>query len=189
MKWTLMAVCFGFLLDLLLGDPRWLYHPVRIIGNGISLMEKGLRKVFPKTKGGERAAGTLLVLVIVLVSAAVPFGILYLAYGWNPWLGLTLETFMCYQLLATRSLRDESKKVYDALQTGDLEKSRYAVSMIVGRDTQSLTEEGVTKAAVETVAENTSDGIIAPLFYMMIGGAVGGFAYQAINTMDSMVGY
>ena len=189
MKWTLMAVCFGFLLDLLLGDPRWLYHPVRIIGNGISLMEKGLRKVFPKTKGGERAAGTLLVLVIVLVSAAVPFGILYLAYGWHPWLGLTLETFMCYQLLATRSLRDESKKVYDALQTGDLEKSRYAVSMIVGRDTQSLTEEGVTKAAVETVAENTSDGIIAPLFYMMIGGAVGGFAYKAINTMDSMVGY
>ena len=127
--------------------------------------------------------------MIVLVSAAVPFGILYLAYGWNPWLGLTLETFMCYQLLATRSLRDESKKVYDALQTGDLEKSRYAVSMIVGRDTQSLTEEGVTKAAVETVAENTSDGIIAPLFYMMIGGAVGGFAYKAINTMDSMVGY
>ena len=190
MKWTLMAVCFGFLLDLLLGDPRWLYHPVRIIGNGISLMEKGLRKVFPKTKGGGTGEpGTLLVLVIVLVSAAVPFGILYLAYGWNPWLGLTLETFMCYQLLATRSLRDESKKVYDALQTGDLEKSRYAVSMIVGRDTQSLTEEGVTKAAVETVAENTSDGIIAPLFYMMIGGAVGGFAYKAINTMDSMVGY
>lgn len=150
---------------------------------------KGIAKSISQNKGGERAAGTLLVLVIVLVSAAVPFGILYLAYGWNPWLGLTLETFMCYQLLATRSLRDESKKVYDALQTGDLEKSRYAVSMIVGRDTQSLTEEGVTKAAVETVAENTSDGIIAPLFYMMIGGAVGGFAYKAINTMDSMVGY
>lgn len=96
---------------------------------------------------------------------------------------------MCYQLLAARSLRDESKKVYDALKTGDMEKSRHAVSMIVGRDTRSLTEEGVTKAAVETVAENTSDGIIAPLFYMMIGGAVGGFAYKAINTMDSMVGY
>ena len=96
---------------------------------------------------------------------------------------------MCYQLLAARSLRDESKKVYDALQTGDIEKSRYAVSMIVGRDTQNLTEEGVTKAAVETVAENTSDGIIAPLFYMMIGGAVLGFAYKSVNTMDSMVGY
>ncbi len=96
---------------------------------------------------------------------------------------------MCYQLLATRSLRDESRKVYDALKTGDMEKSRYAVSMIVGRDTQSLSREGVTKAAVETVAENTSDGIIAPLFYMMIGGAVLGFAYKAVNTMDSMVGY
>lgn len=189
MKWTVMAVCIGFLLDLLLGDPRWLYHPVRIIGNGISIMEKVLRKLFPKTKTGERIAGTILVLVIVAVSGAVPFGILYLAYGWQTWLGILLESFMCYQLLATRSLRDESKKVYDALKTGDLEKGRYAVSMIVGRDTQNLSEEGVTKAAVETVAENTSDGIIAPLFYMMIGGAVGGFAYKAINTMDSMVGY
>lgn len=189
MKWTLLAVCIGFLLDLLLGDPRWLYHPVRIIGNGISLAEKMLRALFPKTKKGERIAGGVLVLIIAGFSVALPLGILYLGYRWNFWLGLAVETFMCYQLLAARSLRDESKKVYDALKTGDMEKSRHAVSMIVGRDTRSLTEEGVTKAAVETVAENTSDGIIAPLFYMMIGGAVGGFAYKAINTMDSMVGY
>lgn len=189
MEWTLLAVCFGFLLDLLLGDPRWLYHPVRIIGNGISLAEKMLRSIFPGTEKGERIAGGVLVLIITGFSVAVPLGILYLGYRWNFWLGLAVETFMCYQLLAARSLRDESKRVYDALKTGDLEKSRYAVSMIVGRDTRSLTEEGVTKAAVETVAENTSDGIIAPLFYMMIGGAVGGFAYKAINTMDSMVGY
>lgn len=189
MKWTLLAVCIGFLLDLLLGDPRWLYHPVRIIGNGISLAEKMLRALFPKTKKGERIAGGVLVLIITGFSVALPLGILYLGYRWNFWLGLAVETFMCYQLLAARSLRDESKKVYDALKTGDMEKSRHAVSMIVGRDTRSLTEEGVTKAAVETVAENTSDGIIAPLFYMMIGGAVGGFAYKAINTMDSMVGY
>ena len=126
---------------------------------------------------------------IVAASSFVPWLILYLAYGFRTWLGVALESFMCYQLLAARSLRDESKKVYDALQTGDIEKSRYAVSMIVGRDTQNLTEEGVTKAAVETVAENTSDGIIAPLFYMMIGGAVLGFAYKSVNTMDSMVGY
>lgn len=189
MKWTLLAVCIGFLLDLLLGDPRWLYHPVRIIGNGISLAEKMLRALFPKTKKGERIAGGVLVLIIAGFSVALPLGILYLGYRWNFWLGLAVETFMCYQLLAARSLRDESKKVYDALKTGDMEKSRHAVSMIVGRDTRSLTEKGVTKAAVETVAENTSDGIIAPLFYMMIGGAVGGFAYKAINTMDSMVGY
>lgn len=187
--WTLPAVVCGFLLDLLLGDPRWLYHPVRVIGNGISLSEKILRKLFPKNKAGERIAGVFLVIVIVFFSAAVPGLILAAAYRYKIWLGFILETFMCYQLLAARSLRDESKKVYDALKTGDIEKSRYAVSMIVGRDTQNLSEEGVTKAAVETVAENTSDGIIAPLFYMMIGGAVLGFAYKAVNTMDSMVGY
>ncbi|MCI6430633.1 MAG: adenosylcobinamide-phosphate synthase CbiB [Oliverpabstia sp.] len=187
--WTLPAVVCGFLLDLLFGDPRWLYHPVRVIGNGISLLEKGLRKIFPKTKAGERMGGAILVILIVTFSAGIPCLILLVAYRYKIWLGFVLESFMCYQLLATRSLRDESKKVYDALKEGNLEKSRYAVSMIVGRDTQNLTEEGVTKAAVETVAENTSDGIIAPLFYMMIGGAVLGFAYKAVNTMDSMVGY
>lgn len=133
--------------------------------------------------------GAILVILIVTFSAGIPCLILLVAYRYKIWLGFVLESFMCYQLLATRSLRDESKKVYDALKEGNLEKSRYAVSMIVGRDTQNLTEEGVTKAAVETVAENTSDGIIAPLFYMMIGGAVLGFAYKAVNTMDSMVGY
>lgn len=189
MMWTLPAVVCGFLLDLLFGDPRWLYHPVRVIGNGISLLEKGLRKIFPKTKAGERMGGAILVILIVTFSAGIPCLILLVAYRYKIWLGFVLESFMCYQLLATRSLRDESKKVYDALKEGNLEKSRYAVSMIVGRDTQNLTEEGVTKAAVETVAENTSDGIIAPLFYMMIGGAVLGFAYKAVNTMDSMVGY
>ena len=178
MKWTLLAVVLGFLMDLCFGDPRWLYHPVRIIGHGITFLEKILRKIFPKTKTGERIAGGLLVVGIVAASSFVPWLILHLAYGFRTWLGVALESFMCYQLLAARSLRDESKKVYDALQTGDIEKSRYAVSMIVGRDTQNLTEEGVTKAAVETVAENTSDGIIAPLFYMMIGGAVLGFAYK-----------
>lgn len=188
-KWTIAVVVCGFIIDLLLGDPRWLYHPVRVIGNGISIFEKILRKIFPKTKYGERIAGGILVILTVGCSVGISWGILALCYHVNLWLGLVLESFWCYQLLATRSLRDESKTVYDALRTGDLEKSRYAVSMIVGRDTQNLDEKGITKAAVETVAENTSDGIIAPLFYMMIGGAVGGFAYKAVNTMDSMVGY
>lgn len=186
---TLLAVLLGFLLDLMLGDPRWLYHPVRIIGNGIAWCEKILRRIFSDTKRGERIAGVLLVVVILVFSAGIPFLILWAAYALHPAVGFVLETFFCYQLLAQRSLKDESGKVYDALKTGDLEKSRYAVSMIVGRDTQNLTEQGVTKAAVETVAENTSDGIVAPLFYMMIGGAVLGFAYKAVNTMDSMVGY
>lgn len=128
-------------------------------------------------------------LVVVTVSTGVPAVILSVAYKYFWQLGLVLESFWCYQILATKSLKVESDRVYIALKDKGLEAGRKAVSMIVGRDTQNLTEEGVTKAAVETVAENTSDGVIAPLFYMLIGGAVLGFAYKAINTMDSMVGY
>ena len=128
-------------------------------------------------------------LVVVTVSTGVPAVILSVAYKYFWQLGLALESFWCYQILATKSLKVESDRVYIALKDKGLEAGRKAVSMIVGRDTQNLTEEGVTKAAVETVAENTSDGVIAPLFYMLIGGAVLGFAYKAINTMDSMVGY
>jgi adenosylcobinamide-phosphate synthase len=189
MDLILCAVVCGVILDWILGDPQWLYHPVRIIGKGISFFEKVLRKIFPKNKGGELVAGVILVILVVFFSAGIPFLILRLAYGWKTWLGVILECFFCYQLLAAKSLEKESRRVYDALKTGDIQKSRYAVSMIVGRDTQNLSQQGVTKAAVETVAENTSDGIIAPLFYMMIGGGVLGFAYKAINTMDSMVGY
>ena len=128
-------------------------------------------------------------LVVVTVSTGVPAVILSVAYKYFWQLGLALESFWCYQILATKSLKVESDRVYIALKDKGLEAGRKAVSMSVGRDTQNLTEEGVTKAAVETVAENTSDGVIAPLFYMRIGGAVLGFAYKAINTMDSMVGY
>lgn len=143
----------------------------------------------PKTKKGERIGGVLLVVIVVVISSAVPFGILYFVYGRNAFAGFLVESFMCYQILATKSLKTESEKVYVALKEKGLSAGRKAVSMIVGRDTKNLTEEGVTKAAVETVAENTSDGIIAPMFYMMIGGAVLGFTYKAVNTMDSMVGY
>lgn len=128
-------------------------------------------------------------LVVVTVSTGVPAVILLVAYKYFWQLGLALESFWCYQIFATKSLKVESDRVYIALKDKGLEAGRKAVSMIVGRDTQNLTEEGVTKAAVETVAENTSDGVIAPLFYMLIGGAVLGFTYKAINTMDSMVGY
>ena len=128
-------------------------------------------------------------LVVVTVSTGVPAVILSVAYKYFWQLGLALESFWCYQIFATKSLKVESDRVYIALKDKGLEAGRKAVSMIVGRDTQNLTEQGVTKAAVETVAENTSDGVIAPLFYMLIGGAVLGFTYKAINTMDSMVGY
>ena len=187
--WSLYALILGFCLDLLIGDPHGIPHPVVYIGKLIDVTEKGMRKMFPKTVRGENFAGAAVWLIVVTVSAGIPLLVLHLAYGANCWLGLLLETILCAQILATKSLKTESMKVYQALQTGDLSKARYAVSMIVGRDTQYLDEAGVTRAAVETVAENTSDGIIAPMLFLAIGGAPLGFFYKAVNTMDSMLGY
>ena len=187
--WSLYALILGFFLDLLIGDPHGFPHPVVLIGKLIDVTEKGMRKIFPKTVRGEDFAGAAIWLIVVIVSTALPALLLWLAYGVSRWLGLALETIMCAQILATKSLRQESMKVYQALQTGDLEKARHAVSMIVGRDTQRLDEAGVARAAVETVAENTSDGIIAPMLFLAIGGAPLGFFYKAVNTMDSMLGY
>ena len=187
--WSLCALILGFFLDLIVGDPHWMPHPIVFIGKLIDVTEKAMRKIFPKTVLGENFAGAAVWIVVVTVSTGLPLLILWLAYGVNRFLGLAVETILCAQILATKSLRTESMKVYSALQTGDLEKARYAVSMIVGRDTQYLDEAGVTRAAVETVAENTSDGIIAPMLYLAIGGAPLGFFYKAVNTMDSMLGY
>lgn len=187
--WSLYALILGFCLDLIVGDPHWMPHPIVFIGKLIDLTEKAMRKLFPKTVMGENFVGAAIWLIVVTVSAGIPLLILWLSYGASRWLGLLLETIMCAQILATKSLKMESMKVYDALKTGDLEKARYAVSMIVGRDTQRLDEAGVARAAVETVAENTSDGIIAPMLFLAIGGAPLGFFYKAVNTMDSMLGY
>ena len=187
--YSLLAVVLGFGIDLIVGDPHSIPHPVIFIGKLISAMEKLARKIFPKTVKGENFAGGVLWLVVVAVSTAVPALLLWLCYGISVWLGLAIESVMCWQILATKSLKDESMKVYHALQTGDIEKSRYAVSMIVGRDTTKLDDKGVARAAVETVAENTSDGIVAPLLFLAIGGAPLGFFYKAVNTMDSMLGY
>lgn len=189
MELSILAVALGFLLDLLIGDPHWLYHPIRLVGHLISSLEKLLRNIFPKNEKGELAAGVFLLILTAGITTAVSWGILFAAVCIHPYVRFALETIMCYQLLATKCLKDETMKVYDALQEGNLEKARYAVSMVVGRDTAVLDETGVTKAAVETVAENTSDGIIAPLLFMVIGGAPLGFFYKAVNTMDSMVGY
>lgn len=185
----LPAVLAGFLLDLLVGDPHWLYHPVRLVGGLISAGERGLRRLFPTTPRGERLAGGVLAILVITVTASVPAGLLWLAGKIHPWLEFSLETILCYQLFAVRSLRDESMKVYRELEKGDLPGARRAVSMIVGRDTQNLDAAGVTKAAVETVAENTSDGIVAPMVFMVLGGPVLGWLYKAVNTMDSMIGY
>ncbi len=187
MKYSLMALVIGFLIDLIIGDPHSLYHPIRLVGNLIAFLEKRLNQKEQDQKAFLN--GILMTFIVMLLSAGIPFLILLAAGKIHPVLRLILESIMCWWLLATKSLKDESMKVYDKLKAHDLEGSRYAVSMIVGRDTKVLDENGVTKAAVETVAENTSDGIIAPMFYMAIGGAVLGWLYKSINTMDSMVGY
>lgn len=184
-----IALAVGIVIDFILGDPHGWWHPVIGIGKVITKIEKYVRKIFPKTKKGEQAGGVILVLVVILVSVAVPAVLLFVAYWISPIAGLILESLMCYTLLAAKSLKTESMKVADALEQEGLEAGRRAVSMIVGRDTKSLDEAGVIKASIETVAENTSDGVIAPLLFMGVCGALGGFFYKAINTMDSMIGY
>ena len=189
MKLTVLALLLGFIIDLILGDPHSIPHPVVFIGKLISLLEKALRKRFPATVPGERTAGAVLWILVVLASFLVPFLVLRLL-GWiSPWVRLAAESLMCWQILATKSLRVESMKVYTALETGTLADARRAVSMIVGRDTETLDDAGVTRAAVETVAENCSDGVVAPLLFLALGGAPLGFLYKAVNTMDSMLGY
>ena len=197
-KMTIMACITGFLLDCMFGDPVWMYHPRRVIGNLISVLEKGLRKLLcsqipaseqEKKNRREVLAGGILWILTVSLSFLVPAVLLFAARKIHPAVRFLLETFWCYQIFAARCLVGESKKVYQKLKEDDLPGARKAVSMIVGRDTENLTAEGVTKAAVETVAENTSDGVTAPLLFLLIGGAPLGFLYKAVNTMDSMLGY
>ncbi|MDR1547347.1 MAG: adenosylcobinamide-phosphate synthase CbiB [Hungatella sp.] len=185
----LAAVLTGCFLDLCFGDPRWLWHPVCGIGSLISWLEKKLRERFPKDEMGERRAGLWLVILVLFITGTMSAAILWTAYFLSSYAGFFIESVMCGQMMAWRSLREESMKVYKAFSGGDVEGARQAVSMIVGRDTKGLSEEGITKAAVETVAENTSDGIVAPLLFMALFGGVGVFLYKAVNTMDSMVGY
>lgn len=189
LKYHLAAFFLGFIMDLLFGDPYWLPHPIRLIGNLIAQAEKLFYKDRKRDYKKEYRGGCMTVLTVLLVTGIVTFVLLFAAYRLHPLLGAGIEMIMTYQILAIKSLKDESMKVYDQLQHGTLENARHAVSMIVGRNTQNLTEEDITKAAVETVAENTSDGVIAPMLYTALGGPVLGFLYKAVNTMDSMIGY
>ena len=183
------AVLGGFVLDCLFGDPAWLPHPVVYMGKAISALEKRLRARLPKTPQGELLGGAIVAFCLpvgtFLLTSLVCLG----AARISSWLGLAVQMFWCGQALAAKGLAQESTNVYRELVKPDLPAARKAVSRIVGRDTQDLTLEGVTRAAVETVAENASDGVIAPLLYMLIGGAPLALTYKAINTMDSMLGY
>ena len=186
---TVWAVLGGFVLDALFGDPAWLPHPVVFMGKAIARLEGFLRPRLPKTPRGEVLGGAIVAFCLpvgtLLFTGAVCRGAALL----HPLLGLAVQMFWCAQALAARGLVQESTNVYKELIKPDLPAARRAVSRIVGRDTAALTAEGVTKAAVETVAENASDGVIAPLLYMLIGGAPLALTYKAINTMDSMLGY
>ncbi|MCD8105266.1 MAG: adenosylcobinamide-phosphate synthase CbiB [Lachnospiraceae bacterium] len=199
---SLAAVLIGFVLDLIFGDPSTPLHPICLIGNLIANLEKQIRTILGRSEGlqdtGAKSVpenrrdflgGIVLAVLVLLISAGIPAILLFLCYRAFFWLGVAVEAFLCFFLFAAKSLKEESMNVKRELETHGLEAGQKAVARIVGRDTKVLSEKGVIKAAVETVAENFSDGEFAPMLYMMIGGGVLGFAYKSINTMDSMVGY
>lgn len=186
---TVYALIAGYTLDLIFGDPEGIPHPIRFIGNMISGVEKLLRRIGCRTDRSQYICGMILTLAVAGISFIIPYTILTLAGGFHPILMFILETIMCYQILATKSLKQESMKVYKELAKGKLPEAREALSRIVGRDTKNLSESQVTKGAVETVAENLADGVIAPMIFILIGGAPLGFLYKAVNTLDSMIGY
>ncbi len=192
-----IALTASFFLDRLVGDPYSLPHPVRWIGSLIGFLDKKLRiktetEGFPKQEiSSERnfRRGLLLVIIVLLIVSLITGTLIFLAYKIHPFLGIGIEIILSCYFLAAKNLRDESMKVYKSLKDRDLEGARKNLSMIVGRDTDNLYEERIAKAAVETVAENASDGVIAPFLYMIAGGPILGAFYKAINTMDSMLGY
>lgn len=195
MCYHIFAFIAGFVLDLLIGDPHFIPHPVRLIGSLISFCDKrlncdaGYNISEKKLNLIKYKRGMLLVFTVIFATFAMSVIIIVAAYSINIYAGVIAEAVMTWQILATKCLRVESMRVYDALRTDGVDAGRRAVSMIVGRDTSVLDAAGVTRAAVETIAENTSDGVIAPMLYTAIGGPVLGFVYKAVNTMDSMIGY
>lgn len=189
-KWIFLqtsALLLGFVIDFAVGDPHALPHPVRWMGALIAALERQLRRA--RSPKSDFRRGLLLTAVTAFLSTALPCLLLAAAWAVDPWVYFALDSLMCWQILAARQLVRESGLVQRALEAGDIEKARYAVSMIVGRDTERLSAEGICKAAVETVAENASDGVIAPMCWMLLFGAAGGFFYKSVNTMDSMIGY
>lgn len=188
-KYVPVAILLGSIIDLFLGDPMWLVHPVQIIGKLISLLES---KLLPQDHAGNNRPflkGMLLWIVVVLATAISSLAVLFISFAISPYLLLAVMVIMSWQCIAARSLVVAAMKVYKALSLEDINLARKEVSMIVGRDTEALDDKGIARAAVETVAENTNDGVICPLFFLMLGGPVLAFVYKAVSTMDSMIGY
>ena len=193
---SVLPIAIGYFLDLIFGDPQTKYHPICIIGSLISKTEKIILSFDFFNTSDEREknkklffGGVFLAIIVIFISFAVPFAILYLLGKINIWLKVAIEGVMCYFILAQKSLKQQSMAVYNELENDDIISARTKLSYIVGRDTKDLDAEQIAKAAVETVAENTADGVIAPMFYIFLGGAPLGFLYKAVNTLDSMVGY
>ena len=184
-----ISALLGILLDFIFGDPYFLYHPITFIGNIISLSEKFFRRYFCKNSKEEFISGIIVAILIPVFCFVLSLFILIILCKINIYIGFILHTFWVYQILALRSLEKESKKVYTDLNNNDIQKARKSLSMIVGRETKNLNKQEIIKATVETIAENTSDGITAPFLFIIIGGAPLGFFYKAVNTLDSMIGY
>jgi adenosylcobinamide-phosphate synthase len=181
-------VFLAYLLDLALGEPRRLPHPVMLMGKAIEILERLMRLV-AKSPAMLRGAGAVTASVVVGGSWLLTFFILHWSYSLSHWLGTALSIWLIYTTMATRGLADAAGEVYSALKNGELPEARRKVGWIVGRDTNSMDSRNVTRATVETVAENIVDGIISPMFYALIGGAPLAMAYRAVNTLDSMLGY
>ncbi|WP_036610363.1 adenosylcobinamide-phosphate synthase CbiB [Oribacterium sp. P6A1] len=191
----IMILIMALILDLVFGDPHNWFHPVMAMGRAIEWLDSFLRKVLNISEAAEedkvkkRIAGGILVVIMLLVFTMIPLVVIYISRMFGETISWALSAFLAYQMLAMKQLKVESMKVFRALQRKDIKGAREAVSMIVGRDTKRLNESGIAKAAVETVAENASDGVVAPLLFMMVFGVAGGWFYKAVNTMDSMIGY
>ena len=173
------------LLDLICGDPRWLPHPVKFIGRFALFCEPACRKAVPNP----RLAGVITVVFVLSATACIAWGIVFVAGFLHPWLGDVISILLIYTTLAAKDLSRHSMEVYESLKEGDLPEARRRVGKIVGRDTDILDEKGVVRATVESVAENTADGVTAPLLFAFIGGPVGALLYKAVNTLDSTFGY
>ena len=185
---TLLSWLIAFLLDWRLGDPEHWPHPIRWIGNAIRKTESMIR-CRCRSDAALRRGGIILWIVIVGGTWIISYAVLALAFYLETSLGWLVTVWMTYTALATRCLQDAAMRVYHALKAGNLAESREKLSWIVGRDTSELMPPQITRAVTETVAENTVDGVIAPMFFLLLGGAPLAMAYKAVNTLDSMVGY